>query len=117
MTPVLARNDQRWQFETPATSVHAKCDAIVVVLMVMEQIYAVCSVAPLESTLKFKLERISGRISICVGTATAPPPKWLNHRLPEFFAAHIGPRGFAFSTGTDENGHAKVELKFPQLLN
>lgn len=117
MTPVLARNDQRWQFETPSTSVHAKCDAIVVVLMVMEQIYAVCSVAPLESTLKFQLERISGRISICVGTAITPPPKWLKQTLPDFFAAHIGPRGFAYSTGSDENGHVKVELKFPQLLN
>ncbi len=117
MTPVLARNDQRWQFATPATTVHAKCDAIVVVLMFMEQIYAVCSAAPLDSTLKFKLQQISGRISVCVGAATAPPPGWLKQSLPEFFAAHIGPRGFAYCSSVDDRDHIKVELKFPHLLN
>ena len=117
MTPVLARNDQRWQFETPANTLHAKCDAIIVVLMVMEQIYAVCAVAPLEGTLTFKLQQVSGRISVAVGTATTPPPKWLKQKLPDFFEGHIGPRGFAYITGTDDTGHARVELKFPQLLN
>lgn len=117
MTPIIERQDQNWLFEAPKAPIRVKCDPIIVMLMLMEQIYAVSSISKFDGTMLIDLARHSGRPAVTMSCKTEAPPRWSSVTLPSFFAPHLGPRGFDFRTGTTAQNGAQAQLLFPHLLN
>jgi len=117
MSQFLERRSQNWNFSTNFPDLCAKCDPVIVMLMLLEQIYAISAATKPNGSFTIELAIISGRIAIIQTACQKAPYDWADLRLPPFFEEYIGTGEFTYFADTDEKGLARVQLLFPQLLN